>query len=81
MSEKIVLGYWGVRGRGQPLRHLLSYVGLEFQEKIYATPEQYKADVSSIGDFPNLPYLIDGDFKISETLAIARYIVRKAGKE
>jgi glutathione S-transferase len=27
-------------------------------------------------DFPNLPYLIRGDFKITESMAIANYIIR-----
>ena len=31
-------------------------------------------------DFPNLPYLIDGDVRFTETLAIAKYIVKKSGK-
>ena len=35
----------------------------------------------NLGDFPNLPYLFDGDFKMSETYAIARYIARKANRE
>jgi glutathione S-transferase len=28
-------------------------------------------------DFPNLPYLIDGDFKISDHMAIHRYVAQK----
>jgi glutathione S-transferase len=28
-------------------------------------------------DFPNIPYLMDGDFKLSESLAIHRYIADK----
>ena len=28
-------------------------------------------------DFPNLPYFIDGDLKLSETAAIHRYIADK----
>jgi len=28
-------------------------------------------------DFPNLPYFIDGDFKLSETNAIHEYIADK----
>ena len=40
----------------------------------------YQADVMNIGDFPNLPYLIDGDLKFSETEGIARYIVRRGGR-
>jgi len=31
-------------------------------------------------DFANLPYLIDGDIKISQSLAIPRYAARKGGK-
>lgn len=80
MSDKIVLGYWAFRGRGQPLRHLASYLGLDFEEKLYKSEKEYKNDINSIGDFPNLPYLTDGDFKMSETLAIARYLVRKSGQ-
>jgi hypothetical protein len=30
MSGKIVLGYWGVRGKAQVLRHLLSYLEIPF---------------------------------------------------
>ena len=32
-------------------------------------------------DFPNLPYLNDKGFKISESYAIPRYIARKYKKE
>jgi len=32
-------------------------------------------------DFPNLPYLINGDFKLTESIAIARYIIRKSNKK
>lgn len=31
-------------------------------------------------EFPNLPYLIDGDFKLTESAAIAKYIINKSGK-
>ena len=32
-------------------------------------------------DFPNLPYFIDGDIKITESLAIHRYIANKYKSE
>ena len=31
--------------------------------------------------FPNLPYLVDGNYKISESLAIVKYIINKSGKK
>lgn len=31
-------------------------------------------------EFANLPYLIDGDFRLTESNAIARYIIKRAGK-
>jgi len=32
-------------------------------------------------DFPNLPYLIDGDLKITESKAIERYIIARSGNK
>jgi glutathione S-transferase len=31
-------------------------------------------------DFPNIPYLIDGDYSITESTAVQRYIIRRWGK-
>lgn len=30
--------------------------------------------------FPNLPYLIDGSYKLTESKAIYHYIIKKSGK-
>jgi glutathione S-transferase len=30
--------------------------------------------------FPNIPYLIDGDVKLTETQAISRYIIERSGR-
>lgn len=75
MAE-ITLGYWAIRGKGQIPRLLLAYTGQKFQEKQYTAPEQwFGADKDQLGlPFPNLPYLISGDFKLTETSAIIRYI-------
>ena len=41
----------------------------------------FKDDKLNLGfEFPNLPYLIDGDFKITESAAVAKYIVKRSGK-
>lgn len=79
-ENTIVLGYWGIRGLAQQLRLLLSYVGLPFEDKIYASREQwFENDKQSLGlSFPNIPYLIDGDFKLTESEAIQKYIINKS---
>lgn len=48
----------------------------------YESKEKWgKGDKVALGlDFANLPYLIDGDFKLTESTAIARYIIQRAGK-
>ena len=78
---KVVLGYWKIRGLAQYLRHLLSHTGTEFEEVQYADPNKwFKEDKVSLGfDFPNIPYLIDGDFKLTESSAIAKYIINRSG--
>lgn len=72
MADKLILGYWGIRGKGQVPRLLLNYVGADWEEKVYTDPTAwFGGDKQSLGfDFPNLPYLIDGDLKLSETIAI-----------
>ena len=92
MSSGPTLGYWPVRAFGQPIRLLLKYSGVEFNDKRYKMGEgnTFK-DIQSIRkywlpekfnlglDFPNLPYYIDGDIKLSQSLVILRYLGRKHG--
>ncbi|GCB71198.1 glutathione S-transferase Mu 1-like [Scyliorhinus torazame] len=79
------LGYWDIRGLAQPIRLLLEYCGTEYEEQFYSCGEAPNYDKScwfdvkpKLGlDFPNLPYLFDGDVKITQSNAIMRYIARK----
>jgi len=69
------LGYWGIRGLGQPIRFLATYLGVELDEKRYSNFDEYSAEKLNLGlDFPNLPYLIGGDFKMTECRAILKRI-------
>lgn len=82
---KVQLGYWKIRGLAQPIRLLLKYVGQDFEDVQYEQgdgPEFSRAKWLSVKptmglDFPNLPYLIDGDIKITQSNAILRHIARK----
>lgn len=82
MGDKVKLGYWPIRGRAQPSRLIMAYCGVEFEEVSYTSPEDwFGRDKQSLGiPFPNLPYLIDGDLKITQSLVIPKYIARKSGK-
>eukprot|EP00736_Rhodelphis_marinus_P000989 Rmarinus@m.16972 len=79
------LGYWRLRGRGAPIRALLAHVGVDYKETLYTIGEGPDFDCSSwfgkkedMGlDFPNLPYFVDGDVRLTQTAAILRYLGRK----
>ncbi|XP_059806112.1 glutathione S-transferase Mu 1-like [Hypanus sabinus] len=81
----MILGYWDIRGLAQPIRLLLEYTGTAYEEKHYCCGDAPTYDKSTwlnvkpkLGlDFPNLPYLIDGETKITQSNAILRYIARK----
>ncbi|XP_004449003.2 glutathione S-transferase Mu 2 [Dasypus novemcinctus] len=81
----MTLGYWDLRGLAHSIRLLLEYTGSNYEEKNYTLGDAPDYDKSQwlnekfkLGlDFPNLPYLIDGAHKITQSNAILRYIARK----
>nr|XP_044994509.1 glutathione S-transferase Mu 2 isoform X2 [Jaculus jaculus] len=81
----MTLGYWNVRGLTHPIRLLLEYTDSSYEEKRYTMGDapdydrsQWLNEKFKLGlDFPNLPYLIDGTHKITQSNAILRYIARK----
>jgi glutathione S-transferase len=80
-----VLAYWDIRGLAQPIRLLLNYVGEDFEDRMYTCGPAPNYDRSSwmdikntMGlDFPNLPYYMSGDVKITQSNTILRYVGRK----
>ena len=100
-QNKIVLGYWAIRGLAEPSRLALHYSKTPYTEKFYVQGEapeynrdewlnekpnlglgksisnvRWLADFSRL-DFSNLPYLFDGDVKITQSKAILFYLGRK----
>ncbi|XP_074596327.1 glutathione S-transferase-like [Brevipalpus obovatus] len=75
-----ILGYWNTRALGDPIRLLLTYAGVEFEDKRYQEPKEWFSEKFNLGfDFPNIPYYIDGDLKLTQFLVIMRYLARKHG--
>ncbi|CAL8100089.1 unnamed protein product [Orchesella dallaii] len=97
---KPVLGYFKLRGWVGPIRLLLAYLEVDYEERFYelptATPVRVKNSIVSTSEsdsssvladwnqekfnlglpFPNLPYWIEGEIKLSETKAILKHISR-----
>ncbi|KAI9002168.1 mu class glutathione-s-transferase [Hyaloraphidium curvatum] len=82
-KDKPLLGYWDIRGLGQPIRNLLHYVGVEYDEVLYfegRQPDWGKDKPIQPTPFPNLPYFFDTNgIKLVQSSAIVRYIGRKHG--
>jgi len=79
-TKPLLLGYWPIRGLAQPIRYLLKFLRVPFEEKRYETNEEWSKDKFSLGiPFPNLPYLFDGDRKLVQSNAILFHIARTYG--
>jgi len=84
-SNQIVLGYWAIRGLAEPSRLALHYAKVSYTDKMYVqgdAPEysrdEWLSEKQKLGlDFPNLPYLLEGDLKLTQSKAILYYIGRK----
>merc|ERR1712080_85197 len=69
------LCYWDIRGLAQPIRLLLEYTGTKYQNKMLSRGPAPDFDGSCwtdikefLGlDFPNLPYYIDGNVKMTSS--------------
>ena len=85
MSTKPVLGYWKIRGLAAQIRYMFHYLAVPFDDVEYECGDAPDFDKScwldvkeTLGlEYPNLPYLIDGETKITETVAIMQYIAKK----
>ena len=83
-GKKPILGYWNIRAghRGNVNRYILAYAGVDYEDKRYdfvgAPAEWREKDKTGLGiEFPNLPYFVDGDLKLTESKAVNRYICDK----
>eukprot|EP00831_Metopus_contortus_P041207 TRINITY_DN322_c0_g2_i1.p1 TRINITY_DN322_c0_g2~~TRINITY_DN322_c0_g2_i1.p1 ORF type:complete len:264 (-),score=76.13 TRINITY_DN322_c0_g2_i1:53-727(-) len=79
------IGYWKIRGLAEPIRILCHYLNVPFEDVLYEQgegPEFSREDWYSkkftLGlEFPNIPYLIDSDVKLTESFPIMRYLCGK----
>lgn len=67
------LAYWDIRGLASPIRNLLRYAAVDFEDEAlaiegppYTLENWYNQKFTLELDFPNLPYLIDGDLKLTQ---------------
>jgi len=82
-NSKVKIGYWGFKGKGEIVKMVATYLNVPFEEVTYMDKDKwFKEDKVKLGlPFPNLPYLIDGDAKFTETYAICTYLCMKANKK
>lgn len=77
------LGYWNLRGLANQIRYMLEYVGEKYDYKFwdqYEAQPKWFSEKQSLGlTFPNLPYYIDGNTKLSQSVAIMHFLARKHG--
>ncbi len=75
------LGYWAIKGIAEPQRLLLNYVNLKYDEYNPASWEAWFAKKFKMNtNFPNLPYLKNGDLVVTESSAIPFYIIQQANR-
>lgn len=80
MTEQVTLGYWDIRGLAHSIRLLLKAANVDFVDVTYEENNRetwYQVKSTLDLPLPNLPYLIDGEVKLTQSLAILRYLGRK----
>ena len=81
-NAPIKLGYWKIRGLAQPIRYLLEYTEHPYEDVHYEqgdgpnfSVEEWTSVKNTLGlDFPTVPYVIDGEAKVTDPYAIMVYL-------
>ncbi|KAJ1457697.1 hypothetical protein M885DRAFT_418980, partial [Pelagophyceae sp. CCMP2097] len=81
------LGYWDIRGLGAPLRMLLAYAGVDFNDVQFDDPKQWfgpagthagaggrRSELRARNPLANLPYVVDGDLVVAQSNACLHYL-------
>ncbi|GBN46386.1 Glutathione S-transferase Mu 1 [Araneus ventricosus] len=79
---KPILGYWDIPGLAEPIRFLLHFKNVDFEDKRYSLDDrsEWEKDKFSLNfDFPNLPYYIEGNVRLTQSNTILRYLAGKYG--
>lgn len=75
---KLVLTYWPLRGLCQPIMWMLEYAGMDYELRLMTDYQEWLKEKASIPlDYPNLPHILDGDIRMSESAAISKYLAKK----
>ena len=81
-KDKLTVAYWGTQGLAHPIRWLLAYHKIDFEDKHYTDRDVWAKDKAALPtDFPNLPYIKDGDTVITESVAVLQYAAYKTGNK
>ena len=88
-KPKIVHGYWKIRGVGEPIRYMLECINQPWEDIQYElgnAPDFSMDEWTSVKDgleldFPNIPYLIDGETKLTNPFAIMKYLAYQYSPE
>lgn len=84
-ASKPIIGYWKIRGLVAGINYQLAYSKVDYDQEQYEQGDAPDFSCAPWTDvkfnlnltFPNLPYLKDGDFTLTETSAIHRYCAKK----
>lgn len=86
MAKPMELGYWNLRGRGNPLRLALEVAGVDYTERRFESMKawhEYRDGAlaaTGVVPFPSLPYLVvDDKTGVCQSRVILRYIAERHG--
>lgn len=81
-NDRILIGYYPLRGKAQLSRLLCEYLHFPYQDLLFSHKswEDFKRIHNIDWDFDQLPFLKDGDTIVTQTYPMCLYLLNKANR-
>ena len=80
-NTDIVIGYYNLKGKAQVCRLICEYLSVPYRDQLFTLTEwdKFKNTKTKTWPYPELPFLKEGDFILTDSVTMCVYVIHRFG--